>query len=198
MRKSLIALAVAGFAVATTSLGVATPAEAKGKGFGVGLGVGLVVGGIIASQHHRHHHHRRHVVTQPQPYPVATRPQAPAAPLIRTADDQGRFYDLASKTWFDGRSQCFMGTAAWTFKAGSWFYGTAGWGEKDGVWQASTGAAPTAVDCAGVPTIAARLPKQTVDKTAVVFKPSSEDHAAAIQGGQQATLGSGGEAASSN
>ena len=42
------------------------------------------------------------------------------------------------------------------------------------------------------------LPKQTVDKTAVVFKPSSEDHAAAIQGGQQATLGSGGEAASSN
>lgn len=195
MRKSLIALAVAGFAVATTSVGVATPAQAKGKGFGIGLGVGLVVGGIIASQHH--HHHQRRVVTQPRPYPTATRPQAPAAPVVRTADDQGRFYDTASKTWFDGRSQCFTGPAGWTFKSGGWFYGTANWGEKDGLWQASTGAMPTPVECTSVPAVAARLPKQAVDKTAVVVTPSTEDHAAAlIPNGQQATLGTGGDAAS--
>lgn len=196
MRKSLIALTVAGFAVATSTVGVATPAEAKGKGFGIGLGVGLVVGGIIASQHHRHHHHhQRRVVTQPQAYPSAARPQAPVAPVVRTADDQGRFYDAAGKTWFDGRSQCFAGPAGWTFKSGSWFYGTATWSEKDGLWQASSGAMPTPVDCATVPTVAARMPKQTVDKTAVVVKPSSEDHAAALQGSaQQATLGAGGDA----
>lgn len=180
MRKSLIALAFAGFAVASSGVAAPTPAHAKGKGFGVGLGVGLIVGGIIASQHH-HHQQQRRVVTQPQPYyPAANRPQAPAAPVVRTADDQGRFYDGASKTWFDGRGQCFTGTAAWTFRAGSWFYGTTAWRETNGLWQASTGKAPTEVDCASVPTIAARLPKQALDKTTVIVSPSSEDHAMAL------------------
>lgn len=193
MRKSLIALVVAGFAGAATNVGGASPAEAKGRGFGVGLGVGLIVGGIVASQHHHHHPHRRPVVgTQPQPYPVANRPQVPVAPVIRTADDQGRFFDAASKTWFDGRSQCFTGTAGWTFRAGSWFYGTASWTEKAGNWQASSGAAPTPVDCGAVPTIAARLPKAPLDQTAEIVKPSSQDHAAAALGAtQQATLEGG-------
>jgi hypothetical protein len=46
-----------------------------------------------------------------------------------------------------------------------------------------------------VPTVAARLPKQTVDKTAVVVTPTNEDHAASlVSNGQQATLGTGGDA----
>lgn len=191
MRKSLIALAIAGLAFATTTVSGTAPAAAKGKGFGVGLGVGLVVGGIIASQHH-HHHHRRPVVVQPQPYPVANRAQAPVAPVIRTADDQGRFFDGASRTWFDGRNQCFTGTTAWTFRNGSWFYGTAAWTEQNGAWQASSGSAPTPVDCSTVPTIAARLPKPSADRTAVIVTPSTQDHIAAIKSfAEQATLGAG-------
>jgi len=174
MRKSLIAVVIAGLAVTA----VVSPAQARGRGFGVGLGVGLIVGGIIASQHHHHHHQKPRYVRPAQPYPQATRPQQPVAPVVRTADDQGRFYDAASKTWFDGRSQCFTGATGWSFKAGSWFYGSARWAEKDGSWQAANGAVPTAVECASVPSIAARMPKQPADKTAVVV-PSVEDHTAA-------------------
>ncbi len=176
MRKSLIALVIAGFAAAA----VATPAQAGKKGFGVGLGVGLVLGGIVASQHHHRHHHYRPVVVNPQPRPVATNPQ-PVLPAIRTSDDQGRFFDLASKTWFDGRGQCFTGTNGWSFKAGNWYYGTSLWAETDGVWQSKVGVAPTPVECASIPTIAARLPKAPLDKTATVTTPSAEDNLVANQ-----------------
>lgn len=180
MRKSLIALMVAGFAAAA----VATPAQAGKKGFGVGLGVGLVIGGIVASQHHHRHHH---VYRPVQPRPVAVNPQ-PVLPAIRTSDDQGRVYDLASRTWFDGRGQCFTGTNGWSFKGGNWYYGTSLWTETDGVWQSKVGVAPTPVECASIPTIAARLPKAPIDKTATVTTPSAEDPLAANQPADRAKV----------
>jgi len=195
MRTSLIAFAIAALAVASSNVAAVTPAAAKDKGFGVGLGVGLVVGGIIAAERH-HYYNQRRVVTKPQGQPVVVRPRPSAAPAVRTADDQGRFYDTASTTWFDGRNQCFRGPAGWSFKSGAWSYGTASWTEKQGVWQVSSGTMPVAVDCAAVPAIAARMPKDDLEKTAVITKPSQEDHAAAHQASaQQATLGAGADAA---
>lgn len=179
MRKSLIAVLTLGFAAAAA----VTPAQAGKRGFGVGLGVGLVIGGIIASQHH--HNQRRHYERpRPQPRPVARRPQ-PVAPVIRTSDDQGRFYDTASKTWFDGRGACFKGSNAWSFRNGAWFYGSAAWTETDGAWQAKAGEAPQAVNCADVPAIAARLPKAPTDRTAGA-RPSADDNALATPPTEQA------------
>lgn len=169
MRKSLIALTAAVAAFAFT----ASAAEARGRGFGVGLGVGLLLGGAIA---HHHHHRPRTYVTTPQPVYVPRQAQAqqPAAPAVLTADDLGRYYDAASKTWFDGRDRCWTGAQAWTFRGGSWFYGPAAWYESNGSWMVRTGAAPTQVDCASNPAIMARMPKANVDRTAGATSPAAD------------------------
>lgn len=177
MRKTLIAVLTLGFAAAVA----VSPAQAGKKGFGVGLGVGLVVGGIIASQHHHNYRERRYE----RPRPVAKRPQ-PAAPVIRTSDDQGRFYDTASKTWFDGKGQCYKGSNGWSFRNAGWYYGGAAWAEKDGVWQAKTGPAPEIAECADVPAIAARLPKAPTERTGGA-RPTADDNALATPPSEQAT-----------
>lgn len=166
MKKTLIAMTVALAAASAT----VTPAQAKGKGFGIGVGVGLLLGGAIL--HHRHHHHRpvivpRPVVVQPAPQPIAQQPAA----VVRNADDQGRTYDLASKTWFDGRDRCWSGAQAWTFQGGSWFYGPATWYENSGQWMTNAANPPSQVDCATIPVFAARMAKN--DKTATVLTPAS-------------------------
>src|SRR5262245_19797656 len=114
MKKTLIAMMVALAAASAT----VTPAQAKGKGFRMAVGVGLLLGCAILR--HRNHDHRtvivpRPAVVQPTPQPIAQQP----AGVIRNADDQGRTFDLASRTWFDGRDRCWTGAQAWTFQGGS-------------------------------------------------------------------------------
>lgn len=168
MRKTLIAMTVALAAASAT----VTPAQAKGKGFGIGVGVGLLLGGAILHHRHHHHHHRpvvvpRPVVVQPAPQPIAQQPAA----VVRNADDQGRTFDLASRTWFDGRDRCWTGTQAWTFQGGSWFYGPATWYENNGQWMTNAANPPSQVDCATIPVFAARMAKN--DKTATVLNPAT-------------------------
>lgn len=167
MRKTLIALTVV-LAAAGTSM---TPAHAKGKGFKVGVGVGLLLGGALL--HHHHRHHSRPIIVQ-RPVVVPQQPvvQQPAAlPVARTADDQGRTYDLASRSWFDGRDRCWSGAQAWSFQGGSWFYGQAAWYESNGQWMTNAANPPAQVDCARIPVFAARVAKG--DKTATVLSPGS-------------------------
>ena len=169
MRKSLIALTVALAAAATT----VTPAQAKGKGFGVGLGVGLLVGGALL--HHHHHHHRPRTVIVPT-RPVVVQPsqaQPVAAPIARYDDGAGRAYDVASKTWFDGRDRCWTGAQGWSFRGGSWFYGASAWYESAGQWITNAAAPPTQVDCATVPVFASRMPARGT--VAPVVTPTSID-----------------------
>lgn len=172
MRKSLIGMSVALAAVSMT----VTSAEAKGKGFRIGVGVGLLLGGAILHHHHRHQARpvivHRPVTVQRQQQPVA------ALPALRSADDLGRTYDVASRTWFDGRDRCWTGQQAWTFRGGSWFYGQAAWYESNGQWLTNAADTPAQVDCAKVPVFAARMPKGA-DKSAGVVVPSSIDQGAA-------------------
>lgn len=168
MRKTLIAMTVALAAAGA----MVTPAQAKGKGFKIGVGVGLLLGGAILHHHHHRHHSRPVIVQRP------VQPQQPVAvlPSVRLADDLGRAYDTASRTWFDGRDRCWSGAQAWTFKGGSWFYGQAAWFESSGQWMTNAGDTPAQVDCARIPVFAARIAKG--DKTATVLTPASVEHGA--------------------
>lgn len=165
MKKILFATTIALAAAATA----VTPAQAKGKGFGIGLGVGLLVGGAIL---HHHHHRPRTVVVPSRPVVVQpTQVQPVAAPIVRAEDGAGRIYDVASRTWFDGRDRCWTGTQAWTFKGGSWFYGSATWYESAGQWVTNAAAPPTQVDCATNPVFAAKMPGR--ERTASPVTPAS-------------------------
>jgi hypothetical protein len=86
-------------------------------------------------------------------------PPAEKVVIIKYADGNGRVYDLASKVWSDGKSHCWSGKHAWTYKNGTWFYGTSRWYEADGTWRTDLAAdAPAVVDCETVPAFAAIKP----------------------------------------
>jgi hypothetical protein len=83
--------------------------------------------------------------------------QAEAAPAAKYLDGRGRQFDLASKVWFDGKSQCWQGDQAFTFRSDGWFYGNAHWVETNNGWGVSSGALPRAVSCDGVQVFAAKV-----------------------------------------
>jgi|GEM_PF-5736419 len=164
MSKRTIAVAAAALAAAMT---LATSAQA---GRGLRIGMGLHFGGGH-HHHHRPHFHRHRFIHLPpttttQDVTVVKRYKAPSGPaqvaaVVKYADGKGRIYDLASKVWFDGKSSCWSGKHAWTFKGGAWFYGGKRWYETDGMWTlqqaVAPGEEPAAVDCGTVPAFAAKL-----------------------------------------
>lgn len=78
--------------------------------------------------------------------------QAPA----RFADSEGRGYNPSSKVWFDGKSSCWSGEEAFTFRKGAWYYGDAGWMQLSTAWSAAEGAQPEVVSCDSDPVFATR------------------------------------------
>jgi hypothetical protein len=83
--------------------------------------------------------------------------ERPVEVLVAYADSQGRQYDLASKVWFDGKSQCWSGKRAFVFKGGSWFYGNTPWRQSGGTWQTAAADAPAPVACTTVAAFAAKI-----------------------------------------
>jgi len=81
----------------------------------------------------------------------------PAEPVLKYADDLGRRYDLVSRVWFDGTSQCWTGKKVFAFSGGSWFYGSAPWRQANGTWQTTAADAPSPVACDTVPAFAGKL-----------------------------------------
>ena len=73
---------------------------------------------------------------------VIVKQVAKPAAVAKYIDGQGRQFDLKSKTWFDGKSQCWSGDKPFAFKSGSWFYGDARWVETASGWGVSTGGLP--------------------------------------------------------
>jgi hypothetical protein len=104
---------------------------------------------------------------EPQPRAKAERPRrtrsartkAPAQEkedtLVRFADFEGRRYNPLSKVWFDGRSACWSGKEAFTFKKGSWHYGDAAWIPSGTAWSAAADSQPELVSCDSDPAFAA-------------------------------------------
>jgi hypothetical protein len=92
--------------------------------------------------------------------PRSARNKAPAQnkedTLVRFADAEGRRYNPSSKVWFDGRSGCWSGKEAFTFKKGGWHYGEAAWTPSGTAWSAGEGAQPELVSCDSDPTFAAQ------------------------------------------
>lgn len=75
--------------------------------------------------------------------------------LVRFADPEGRRYHPSSKVWFDGKSSCWSGKEAFTFKKGVWHYGGAVWAQSGAAWSAAEGAQPELVSCDSDPAFAA-------------------------------------------
>ncbi len=95
---------------------------------------------------------RRRIV---KPAPAARRTPAPAP--VKFSDGEGRQYDVASKTWFDGAGSCWKGGKSFVFRSGSWFYGNARWVQTSNGWGVSSGDLPEQVDCAGVKAFAGKI-----------------------------------------
>jgi hypothetical protein len=156
MNKTLVI--VASTVLATTTTMLAPAAEARGGNDRFWSGIAPSFSRPAEPSHERHYTRERHIERPSKPY-VAQPEKAPpvAQAVVKYADGRGRQYDLASKVWFDGKSQCFTGKQAWTFKSGAWFYGSARWYEVDGSWRSNAADAPVAVDCRSAPVFAARI-----------------------------------------
>ncbi|MFM9848640.1 MAG: hypothetical protein ACKVP3_15930 [Hyphomicrobiaceae bacterium] len=85
--------------------------------------------------------------------------------LVRFADAEGRRYHPASKVWFDGRSSCWSGQEAFTFKKGAWHYGDAVWAQSGAAWSAAKGAQPELVSCDSDPAFAAEAKEYAATAT---------------------------------
>lgn len=77
--------------------------------------------------------------------------------LVRFADGDGRRYNPSSKVWFDGKSSCWSGKEAFTFKKGAWFYGDAAWAQSSATWSAEDDEQPELVSCDSDPIFAANV-----------------------------------------
>jgi hypothetical protein len=139
---ALTALAVA----AVSTIALSTSADAHGRG------------------HFRFHHfHFSPPVPAPEPTYVYRKPRvvkpaqaATPAPVVKYADSEGRRYDRASKTWFDGVDGCWKGGKTFSYRSSAWFYGDARWVQTSSGWGVSSGDLPEQVDCAGVKAFAAK------------------------------------------
>lgn len=148
------ALVIVGSAVLAAALSISmTPAHAGKKG---GMkGIHIHIGG--GKPHGLRRHHRREVFLTPvQKVVKATPVVRERVVVVRYEDGAGRAYDVASKVWHDGQSNCWSGKLAWTFKEGAWFYGSYRWSQAGGTWTSSAPEAPAEVDCASVPAFASK------------------------------------------
>jgi hypothetical protein len=150
MNKSL-SLALAATAVAATSSAFVSTAEAGGRG-GFRFHFHSVPTVYSApSESYTPRRKTRVIVKQVTKY--VEKP----APAAKTADAQGRQFDPVSKTWFDGKGQCWSGDKPFAFKTGSWFYGDARWVETSSGWGVSTGGLPQQVSCDGIKAFSAKI-----------------------------------------
>jgi hypothetical protein len=85
--------------------------------------------------------------------------------LVRFADGDGRRFNPSSKVWFDGRSSCWSGKEAFTFKKGVWHYGDAIWAQSGAAWSAAEGAQPELVSCDSDPAFAAEAKEYAATAT---------------------------------
>ena len=81
----------------------------------------------------------------------------PAAPVVKYVDGEGRQFDRASKTWFDGANGCWKGDKSFAYRSGAWFYGNARWVQTSSGWGVSSGELPDQVDCAAVKVFADKI-----------------------------------------
>ena len=122
----------------------------------------MVASAAEAKKHHGgHRHHHRHIYIAPvytETYRVVRKPVVQEKiVVIRYADGMGRVYDLASKVWHDGQSNCWSGKLPWTFKNGAWFYGNFRWSETGDTWRTNAPEAPKSVACETVPAFAGKV-----------------------------------------
>jgi hypothetical protein len=149
MTRKLIIAAASALTASSALLAPAAQAHGHG-GFGhVFFRAPAVVYAAPFERHYRFHRHVRHV------YRHVERPVEVA--IVTYSDGQGRQFDLASKVWFDGKSQCWSGKQAFAFKGGSWFYGNTPWQPAGGTWQTTAADAPSPVACDTVDAFAAKL-----------------------------------------
>lgn len=110
-----------------------------------------------------HHFHAAPIFHHQEPVYVyrkrhVVQPAArPAAPVVKYVDGEGRQFDRASKTWFDGANGCWKGDKPFAYRSGSWFYGNARWVQTSSGWGVSSGELPDQVDCASVKVFAAKI-----------------------------------------
>jgi hypothetical protein len=138
---------------AVSTIALSTSADAGGRG------------------HFRFHHfHFSPPVPVPEPTYVHRAPRVivkrsvaatPAPAPVKYADDEGRRYDRASKTWFDGTGTCWKGSKGFSYRSGGWFYGTARWVQTSNGWGVSAGEVPEQVDCSTVKAFAAKTKTAT-------------------------------------
>lgn len=89
--------------------------------------------------------------------PRIVKPAAVPAPVVKFADGEGRMFDRASKTWFDGASNCWKGGKSFSYRSGTWFYGNARWVQTSNGWGVSSGEVPEQIDCASVEAFAGKI-----------------------------------------
>jgi hypothetical protein len=94
----------------------------------------------------------------PKQAAVEKAPPKQAAEAGKYLDAQGRQFDQVSKVWFDGKSECWQGAQAFTFRDDAWFYGNARWVQTNNGWGVSSGTLPQPVSCQGIQAFAAKLP----------------------------------------
>lgn len=97
-----------------------------------------------------------------------------AAEADKYVDAQGRQFDQVSKVWFDGKSECWQGAQAFTFRDDAWFHGNARWVQTNNGWGVSSGAVPQPVSCQGIQAFAAKAPADQArpKATAVTTEPA--------------------------
>jgi hypothetical protein len=91
---------------------------------------------------------------------------------VKYSDREGRRYDLACKTWFDGAASCWKGRKSFVFRSSAWFYGNARWVKTNNGWGVSSGDPPARVDCAGIKAFAGKVkPVSTASEAAPAESP---------------------------
>ncbi len=174
MNKTL-SLALAATAIAATSTSFISTAEAGGRG---GLRFHFhSVPTVYSAPSESYAPRRRTRVIVKQVTKYVEKPAAAA----KNADGQGRQFDPTSKTWFDGKGQCWSGDKSFAFKSGGWFYGDARWVETSSGWGVSTGGLPQQVSCNGIKAFSAKIEQAQAkpveskpEKVAEVVEPKTE------------------------
>jgi hypothetical protein len=175
MQKLTLALATTAIAAAASSTLVST-AEAGGRGGHFHFRLHQFANQQSAYRDEDDYYIRRRkkvVVKQVVKYVEKPAPK-PAAVVAKYVDGQGRQFDLTSKVWFDGKSQCWQGDKAFTFKNGAWSYGDARWIESSAGWGVSSGEVPQQVSCDGIKAFSAKIEQAQVKPTKSVVEPKVE------------------------
>jgi hypothetical protein len=147
-----IPLALATLAIATASTIALTTAADAGRGHR----------GHFRFHHHFHapifrHHEPAPVYVYRKPKVVKPAAAASSSVPVKYADGEGRQFDRASKTWFDGVNGCWKGGKTFAYRGGAWFYGNARWVQTSNGWGVSSGDLPDQVDCAEVKAFAGKI-----------------------------------------